>query len=117
VNKIVNGVLKFKSLGNATVRFDKSGYAALGWSVVAFSLSILENAQEMREFVFSSSNMVTHYMERYRRYEILFRSEQGVDDEFDKSITNVYKQILLYSLSLSHFLEQSELGKTFEQVY
>jgi len=50
--------MKFKSLGDAAVKFDKSGYAALGWSVVSFGLQVAANAKEAREFVFSSSRVV-----------------------------------------------------------
>jgi hypothetical protein len=74
--------VQFKSLGDAVVKFDKSGYAALGWSIMAFGLQIIKNASDAREFVLSSSEVVTEYMTRYAQYEKWFRRETP-DKEFD----------------------------------
>jgi hypothetical protein len=101
--------LKFKSLGDAAVKFDKSGYASLGRSVVAFGLQVAENAKEVREFVFSSSEVVTGFMTRYAQYEKLYRGPQG-DKEFDGPMTDVYKAILLYIVALDDFLQQCGPG-------
>ena len=36
------------------MKFDKSGYAALGWSIVSLGLQVAENAAKAREFVCKS---------------------------------------------------------------
>ncbi|KND94251.1 hypothetical protein TOPH_00804 [Tolypocladium ophioglossoides CBS 100239] len=105
VNKIIKGVMNFKSLGDAAVKFDKSGYAALGWSVVSFGLQVAENAKEAREFVFHSSEVVTGYMTRYAEYEKLFRGPLA-GEEFDRCLTEVYKAILLYVMALDSYLRK-----------
>lgn len=101
--------MKFKSLGDATVKFDKSGYAALGWSVVSFGLQVATNAKKAREFVISSSEVVTGFITRYAQYERLYRGPQP-DKEFDRRVTNVYKAILLYVMTLDDYLQQRGTG-------
>lgn len=101
--------MAFKSLGDAAVAFDKSGYAALGWSVVSFGLQVAANADETREFVLSSSEIITRFMAKYREYERVFRCLEA-GEEFDRLLTNVYKALLLYMVALDTFLRQSGLG-------
>ena len=101
--------MKFQALGNAAVKFDKSGYAALGWSVVSFGLQVAANAEAAREFVFSSSEVVTQFVTRYTQYEILFGGPEA-EDEFERLVTKVYKAILLYVIALNDYLQQYELG-------
>lgn len=86
------------------MKFDKSGYAALGWSVVSFGLQVAAHAEEAREFVLSSSEAVTGFLERYARYEKWFRGPQP-DKEFDQHLTKVYKAILLYVMALEDYLQ------------
>jgi hypothetical protein len=101
--------LKFKSLGDAAVKFDRSGYAALGWSVVSFGLQVAANAKKAREFVLSSSEVITGIMSRYTEYEKWFRGLQ-TDKEFDRCLTNVYKATLLYVVALENYLRQCNAG-------
>jgi hypothetical protein len=101
--------LVFKSLGDAAVQFDKSGYAALGWSVISFDLQITANANEARKFALSSSEVVTEVMTRYAQYEQWCRGPQP-DKEFDHRMTDVYKAILLYVMALYDFLQQDGAG-------
>jgi hypothetical protein len=101
--------LAFKSLGDAAVKFDASGYAALGWSVVSFGLEVALNAEKAREFVLSSSEVVTGFMARYMEYETWFRG-QHAGEEFDRRVTSVYKAILLYVMALNDYLQQCGAG-------
>jgi hypothetical protein len=101
--------LVFKSLGDTAVKFDKSGYAALGWSVVSFGLQVVKNAKDAREFVLSSSEVVTGVVARYAEYEKVFRGRHA-GEEFDRRLTNVYKTVLLYVMALNDFLQQCEPG-------
>jgi hypothetical protein len=94
------------------VQFDKSGYAALGWSVVSFGLQVAANAEKARKFVFSSLEDITGLMARYSEYENLFR---GLHEEFDRLLTNVYEGILLYVIALNKYLQQCGLGLFFER--
>ncbi|KAH8779874.1 hypothetical protein F5883DRAFT_638437 [Diaporthe sp. PMI_573] len=110
VHKIIEGALAFKSLGDAAVQFDKSGYASLGWSVVSFGLQVAANAGEASEFVLSSSEIITRFMAKYREYELFFRGPEAGDD-FDEQLTNVYKAILLYMIALDKYLRQSGIAR------
>jgi hypothetical protein len=101
--------LRFNSLVGAAVKFDKSGYAALGWSVVSFGLQVAANAGKAREFVCKSSEVVTGYMTRYLEYEIHFRGPEA-DEGFDLRMKNVYKAILLYVIALHDYLRRCEAG-------
>ena len=101
--------MKFNSLVGAVVKFDKSGYAALGWSVVSFGLQVAANAGKARKFVCESSEVVTGYMTRYAEYEIQFRGPEA-DEGFDLRMKNVYKAILLYVIALHDFLRRCEAG-------
>jgi hypothetical protein len=101
--------LKFNSLVGAVVKFDKSGYAALGWSVVSFGLQVAANAGKAREFVCKSSEVVTGYMARYAEYEIHFRGTEA-DEGFDFRMKTVYKAILLYVIALHDYLRRCEAG-------
>ncbi|RYP66398.1 hypothetical protein DL771_007807 [Monosporascus sp. 5C6A] len=103
ISKIVDGALTFKAVGNAVVAFDKSGYAALGWSVVSFGLQVAANAKQARQFVFNSLEVVTDIMARCTQYERWCRGREANRD-FDRHVTNVYKAILLYVTALEHFL-------------
>ncbi|RYP79807.1 hypothetical protein DL769_002752 [Monosporascus sp. CRB-8-3] len=105
ISKIVDGALAFKALGDAAVKFDKSGYAALGWSVVSFGLQIAANAEQARQFVFDSLEVVTEIMARYAQYETWCRGREANRD-FDRHMTNVYKAILLYIIALGDYLRQ-----------
>lgn len=90
------------------MKLDKSGYAALGWSVVSFGLQIAVNAKEAREFAISSAEVVEGLVERYSEYDRSFRehSREGLD----RRITDVYRVIILYMLALSGYLQQSKAG-------
>ncbi|KAG6355420.1 hypothetical protein INS49_003382 [Diaporthe citri] len=109
VDKIIKGALTFKSLGDAAVAFDKSGYAALGWSVVSFGLQLAANAEDTREFVLSSSEVITRFMAKYTEYERIFRGPES-GEQFDRLLTNVYKALLLYVIALDKYLRQSGPG-------
>jgi hypothetical protein len=86
------------------VKFDKSGYAALGWSIVSFGLQIVENTKDARKFALSSSKFITEYMTRYAQYEKWFRRELP-DEEFDRLLVEVYKTILLCLMVLDDYLQ------------
>ncbi|RYP12625.1 hypothetical protein DL767_011160 [Monosporascus sp. MG133] len=105
ISKIVDGALTFKAVGNAAAAFDKSGYAALGWSVVSFGLQVAANAKEARQFVFDSLEVITEIMARYTQYETWCRGREANRD-FDRHVTNVYKAILLYVIALGDYLRQ-----------
>lgn len=99
--------MEFKSLGDAAVNFDKSGYAALGWSVVSFGLQVAANNEDVRKFALDSLEFVPEFMTRYAAYEKLFR---GLDEEFDHRLEAVYKAILRYAIALDEYLRQDRLG-------
>lgn len=105
--------MKFKSLGDAVVKFDKSGYATLGWSVVSFGLEVAANAKEAREFALSSSGFVTEFIIRYAQYEKWFRGPQP-DEEFDRRLAKVYKAILSYVIALDDYLRLLGPGSSSE---
>lgn len=100
--------MAFKALGDAAVKFDKSGYAALGWSVVSFGLEVAANAGQAREFVLSSSEIITRSIAKYREYELFVRGPEAGDD-FDEQLTHVYKAVLLYLIALDKI---SRSGRT-----
>ncbi|RYO96337.1 hypothetical protein DL765_011608 [Monosporascus sp. GIB2] len=105
IGKIVDGAVAFKALGDAAVKFDMSGYAALGWSVVSFGLKVAANAKQARQFVFDSLEVVTEIMARYAQYEKWCRG-RGANEDFDHHVKNVYKAILLYAIALGDYLRQ-----------
>ncbi|RYO94460.1 hypothetical protein DL762_000556 [Monosporascus cannonballus] len=109
IGEIVDGALTFKALGDAAVKFDMSGYAALGWSVVSFGLKVAANAKQARQFVFDSLEVVTEIMTRYAQYETWCRG-RGANIDFDRHVTNVYKAILLYVIALGDYLQQCGAG-------
>jgi hypothetical protein len=104
--------MKFKSLGDAVAKFDQSGYATLGWSVVSFGLQVATNEQEARSLALSSSEFVTGFLTRYAQYEKWFRMSQP-DEEFDRRLVKVYKAILLYVIALDKYLHLWKLGSSF----
>jgi hypothetical protein len=104
--------MKFKSLGDAVAKFDKSGYATLGWSVVSFGLQVATNEQEVRSLALSSSEFITGFMTRYAQYEKWFRMSQP-DEEFDRRLVKVYKAILLYVIAVDKYLHQLKPGSSF----
>lgn len=113
--------MKFKSLGDAAVKFDKSGYAALGWSVLSFGLHVAVNEKGARECAISSIEFITDFMARYAEYEKLFRGQAQPDGKFDHQLVQVYKAILLYMVALDEYLclrrpgssSESSLGLAF----
>ncbi|PNY28364.1 Uncharacterized protein TCAP_01706 [Tolypocladium capitatum] len=116
VNKIVDKALKFKSLGDAAVKYDKSGFAALGWLVVSYGLRVAANVIEARKFVLDSSEVVTGYITRYAEYEKAFRGPQA-DQEFDRRLTDVYKAILLHVMALDNYLQKCNAGHLVDAVF
>jgi hypothetical protein len=107
--------LAFQKLGDATVKFDKSGYAALGWSVVSFGLQVAKNAKDAREFIYSSSAVITKVLARCAEYEKCRGPEAG--EKFDHLITNVYKATLLYVMALDDCLKSDWLRSIGRSVY
>lgn len=107
--------MKFKSLVDAAVKFDKSGYAALSWSVLSFSLQVAANNKEARKCALSSSEFVTEFITRYAEYEKWFRGPQP-DKEFDHRLVEVYKSILLYVIALDNYFCLSPLGSSLSPV-
>lgn len=101
--------MTFKALGDAAVEFDTSGYAALGWSVVSFGLKIAANEAEARAVALESSEVITFYMAKYRKYEAEFR-DQDAGEDFDLLLTKVYQAILLYVVALDDYLRQGGIG-------
>src|SRR6266566_7600052 len=95
--------MKFKSLVDAAVTFYKSGYAALGWSVLSFGLQVAANEKEARKCALSSSDFVMEFITRYAQYEKWFRGPQP-DEEFDRRLVEAYKAILLYVVALDDYL-------------
>jgi len=91
------------------MKLDKSGHAALVWSVVSFGLQVAANAEKASEFVCKSSEVVTGYLARYAEYEIHFRGPEA-DEGFDLRMKNVYKAILLYVIALHDYLRRCEAG-------
>lgn len=91
------------------VQFDKSGYAALGWSVVSFALQGLTNLEEVDQYVLESSEFVTEVLTRYALYEKWCRGPHP-DEEFDSRITNVYEAILLHVMNLDDNLQPGKRG-------
>jgi hypothetical protein len=111
--------LAFQKIGTAVVKFDKSGYAALGWSVVSFGLQAAKNAKDAREFIYSSSALITGVLTRYAEYEKWCRGPEA-GEEFDRRMTNVYQAILLYVMVLDDCLKPdrvSQLGRLGRSVY
>lgn len=95
------------------MKFDKSGYAALGWSIVSFALQVAANTTEARDFVLTSSAVITRIMTRYAQYEILYRGSQA-DKDFDGLMTGVYKAILLHIIAMNDYLQQCRTGSSSE---
>jgi hypothetical protein len=91
------------------VKFDTSNYAALGWSVVSFGLQVATNVEDVRQFVFSRSEVVTQVLTRYAQYEKWCRGPHA-DEEFDRRMTNVYQAILLYVVDLDSCLQPGKRG-------
>lgn len=75
---------------------------------MSFGLQLAATAEEVREFVLSSSEIITRFMDRYQRYESFRSRETG--EEFDRLLTNVYKALLLYMIALDGYLRQSGPG-------
>lgn len=76
---------------------------------MSFGLQLAVNAEATREFVLSSSEVITRFMVKYQRYEDEFRCPEAGED-FDHLLTNAYKAILLYVINLDKYLGQSEPG-------
>lgn len=98
-------------MGDAATELDKSGYAALGWSVVSVGLQVAVNAEAARQFVLTSSEFTTALLARYAKYEAELRGPHA-GDEFDNRIVNVYKAILLYIIALDAFMGRCTAGKS-----
>lgn len=78
---------------------------------MSFGLRLAANAEDTREFVLSSSEVITRFMAKYTEYERSFRgSEAG--KQFDHLLTNVYKALLLYMIALEKYLRQSGPGSS-----
>ena len=71
-----------KSLVDAGLKFDTSGYGAIAWSALSFGLQIDISAKEVREFVFQSSEVVAQVIARYAAYEILYRGPSKLLDAY-----------------------------------
>jgi hypothetical protein len=113
INKLLDGTQKFKSLVDSGMKFDTSGYGAIAWSALSFGLQIALNAKELREFVFESSESIAQLLARYAAYEILYRgSKQNlkVSKMFEDRVVELYKEILLYILSLEIYLQENGIG-------
>ena len=110
ISRFLDGAIRFKSLGDAFVKLDKSGYGAVAWSVLSFGLEVAKNANAAREFIFSSSEMVARLQARYREYESLYRKFQ-TDTEFENLLVGVYKSLLSYTIALYKYLKQCEKGR------
>jgi hypothetical protein len=114
INKILDGTQKFKSLVDAGLKFDTSGYGAIAWSVLSFGLQIAINGKEVREFVFQSSEAITQLIARYAGYEILYRGSTKPSDacrKFEERLVDVYKAILVYMGTLEGYLQDGVLRK------
>ncbi|KAI0121771.1 hypothetical protein BJ170DRAFT_737129 [Xylariales sp. AK1849] len=106
--EITKAALAVKGLGDAAVKFDASGYAALGWSVVSFGLQVTANTEDARKFALESSEFVGELTTRYAKYESLLRGAQP-DKEFDNRMVEVYGAILRFVIELDKYLEQDKL--------
>ena len=88
------------------MKFDKSGYGALTWSLVSFGLETAKNTVAARKFVFSSSELVTRVLARYLGYESLYREYQA-EEVFEDLIVAVYKALFEYTVALDDYLNRS----------
>jgi hypothetical protein len=71
---------------------------------VSFSLEVAKNIKDTYKAIIESSEVITHLMSRYIRYEILFILSP-TNNEFENRITEVYKAILLYLMEIKKCLE------------
>ncbi|PHH64964.1 hypothetical protein CDD81_3601 [Ophiocordyceps australis] len=110
-NRILTTTLAIKELGDAAVKFDQSGYASLGWSIVTSGLRIAAQAMEAREFILQSASLITSFMTRYAAYERLYRGEfwrdQGYWRDFDRHLTSVYTALLRFIVTLDDYLQEA----------
>ncbi|KAK3369442.1 hypothetical protein B0T24DRAFT_632595 [Lasiosphaeria ovina] len=106
IDKIVDAAVRFKQLGDAAMKLDRSGYGALAWSVVSFGLEIAKNAKDAHSIILTSSDTIAQLRSRYTEYESLYRSEV-TDSKFEDRIVDVYKALFLYMMAVNDYLQQS----------
>lgn len=102
--------MTLKSVGDAVVTFDKSGYAAVGWSVLSFGLQLAVNDRDAREFVVSSSEIMVTVIDRWGKYQIYRDRAGSAASKFDECLIRGYKAALLYNIAMDDYIYQSGIG-------
>ncbi|KAB8266395.1 hypothetical protein BDV30DRAFT_221984 [Aspergillus minisclerotigenes] len=110
--KTVKYALKIKTLGDAAVKFDKSGYAALAWSLVSFGLELGVNDQTRRGEFLSASKYLADLLARYSIIEAHYRNPAIPEvSHMEERVTSIYAGILRYCAEVGKALDRNPLGR------
>ena len=102
---LVRSVSRFKSLIDAGLQFDPTGYGALAWSVLSFGLEAAISHDEIDNDLLESCEYLRAIIEKYAIYEAHYLEFESVGRKgLENSIIDVYKIVIMYAAEMSQYI-------------
>ena len=102
---LVRSVSRFKSLIDAGLQFDPTGYGALAWSVLSFGLEAAINYDEIDNDLLESCEYLRAIIEEYAIYEAQYLEVVSMGRKgLENSIIDVYKFVIMYAAEMSQYI-------------
>ena len=101
----------FKSIVDAGLKFDPSGYGTIVWGVLSGVLTLVQNDKEKVDAVFDSAAVIARFLPRYAIIEAHYRDEPTLEQTaFENQIEHVYAAILRFAACVQKELNRSVAG-------
>lgn len=105
-NSLIKSISACKSLVDAGLQFDPTGYGALAWSVVSFGLQTAINNSDIQQAAYESSDYIRGVIEEYSMYEARYMETPSKGQSALRScIIDVYKAVMNYAAELRYYLD------------
>jgi len=113
--KLLTSTENVKTLVDAGLEYDPTGYGKAAWGVVSFGLTWAINVKDMREFVFENFDLIAQILERYLHYETLYReglpfAGSPIRTRLEEAMIDVYCALYNYIISTMQYLVRGSIG-------
>ncbi|MCJ1385367.1 hypothetical protein MMC17_008489 [Xylographa soralifera] len=115
--ELLCSALKFKSLVDAGLMFDPTGYGTIVWAVISGGLQMLKNDKDRTEAVFDSSAFLARLLAKYAIIEAHYRDRASTNqDAIENTIIEVYLAILKYTIEVKKSFNLSLAGRAYASI-
>src|SRR5258708_4085118 len=106
----MKSVSTVKSLVDAGLQFDPTGYGTLAFSIVSFGFDAVINHSEIEDDVAESCNYISGIIDEYAMYEARYINNANYNissksrEALEKSIIGVYTAVIAYVAEMKYYI-------------